>query len=54
MSLLAGLRIVDLSGRLAGAYCTKLLADAGAEAIEVVRPGTTDAAVVKRGVRAIS
>ncbi|HEX3706418.1 MAG TPA: CoA transferase [Mycobacteriales bacterium] len=34
-SPLAGRRIVDLSSWIAGAYCTKLLADAGAEVVKV-------------------
>ena len=32
---LAGTRVVDLSSGLAGAYCTKLLADGGAEVVKV-------------------
>ncbi|HMD45630.1 MAG TPA: CoA transferase [Acidimicrobiales bacterium] len=39
MTLLDGLAVLDLSGRIAGAYCTKLLADAGAEVHKVEPPG---------------
>ncbi len=35
---LAGRRIVDLSSWIGGAYCTKLLADGGAEVIKVESP----------------
>lgn len=35
---LAGYKIVDLSTGIAGAYCTKLLADGGADVIKVEAP----------------
>jgi len=35
---LDGLRVVDLSDDLTGAYCTKLLADAGARVVKVEQP----------------
>ncbi len=36
---LDGYVVVDLSGGIAGAYCTKLLADAGADVVIVEDPG---------------
>ena len=35
---LTGLRVVDMSDRLAGSYCTKLLVDAGATVTKVESP----------------
>jgi crotonobetainyl-CoA:carnitine CoA-transferase CaiB-like acyl-CoA transferase len=39
MSVLQGLRIIELAEDVAGEYCGKLLADFGAEVIKIERPG---------------
>ena len=41
---LSGLKVVDLTHYIAGPYCTKLLANFGAEVLKVERPGGGDPA----------
>ena len=40
---LAGVRILDFSQLLQGAYATQMLGDLGADVIKVARPGSGDA-----------
>ena len=41
---LSGLKIIELSERVAGPFCTKVMADLGAEVVKIEKPGAGDVA----------
>ena len=46
---LSGLRVADLSAGIAGGYCTKVLADGGAEVTKLPEPAMTAGEIAQLG-----